>query len=120
MFASAWLHSVVEAQESVYAAVLVQFHRSLGATIWVAHRNLVESQFELALVRMHGSASACRHSSARASEQAQVEPPWTSFAKKRHGVVVRADAAGHPAIAKPPGIEERERKYRRCERFRLG
>jgi cytochrome b561 len=36
MFASAWLHSLAEAQESVYAAVLIQVHRSLGATIWAA------------------------------------------------------------------------------------
>jgi superoxide oxidase len=36
MFASAWLHSVAEAHESVYAAALIQLHRSLGATIWVA------------------------------------------------------------------------------------
>ena len=43
----------------------------------------------------------------RASEQAQVEPHWARFAKKRHGIVVRANAAGHPAVAKSPGIEER-------------
>jgi cytochrome b561 len=36
MYASAWLHSLAEAQESVYAAALIQIHRSLGATIWVA------------------------------------------------------------------------------------
>ena len=36
MFASAWLHALAEAQESVYAAALIQIHRSLGATIWVA------------------------------------------------------------------------------------
>jgi cytochrome b561 len=36
MFASAWLHSAAEAQESAYASVLIQIHRSLGATIWLA------------------------------------------------------------------------------------
>jgi cytochrome b561 len=36
MFASAWLHSMAEAQESVYASGFLQIHRSLGATIWVA------------------------------------------------------------------------------------
>jgi cytochrome b561 len=36
MFASAWLHSVAEVQASVYASALIQIHRSLGATVWVA------------------------------------------------------------------------------------
>jgi len=36
MFATAWLHALAEAQESASAAVLIQIHRSLGATIWVA------------------------------------------------------------------------------------
>ena len=36
MFASAWLHALAEARESVYAAAFVQVHRSLGATIWIA------------------------------------------------------------------------------------
>jgi cytochrome b561 len=36
MFASAWLHALAEARESLYAAAFIQVHRSLGATIWVA------------------------------------------------------------------------------------
>jgi cytochrome b561 len=36
MFASAWLHALAEASESVYAAAFIQVHRSLGAAIWVA------------------------------------------------------------------------------------
>jgi cytochrome b561 len=36
MFASTWLHAVAEAQESAYASVLIQIHRSLGVTIWAA------------------------------------------------------------------------------------
>jgi cytochrome b561 len=36
MFASAWLHALAEARESVYAAAFIQVHRSLGATIWIA------------------------------------------------------------------------------------
>jgi cytochrome b561 len=36
MFASAWLHALAEARQSVYAAAFIQVHRSLGVTIWVA------------------------------------------------------------------------------------
>jgi cytochrome b561 len=36
MFASAWLHALAEARESLYAAAFIQVHRSLGATICVA------------------------------------------------------------------------------------
>jgi hypothetical protein len=36
MFASAWLHALAEAHDSLYAAALIQVHRSLGTTIWVA------------------------------------------------------------------------------------
>jgi cytochrome b561 len=36
MFASAWLHALAEARESVFTGVLLQFHRSLGVTIWIA------------------------------------------------------------------------------------
>ena len=34
MFASAWLHS--QSHDDVFKALLLQFHRSLGVTIWVA------------------------------------------------------------------------------------
>jgi cytochrome b561 len=36
MFASAWLHTLAEPRESLYAAAFIQVHRSLGATIWGA------------------------------------------------------------------------------------
>jgi cytochrome b561 len=36
MFASAWLHALAEAQDSVFTAPLLRVHRSLGVTIWVA------------------------------------------------------------------------------------
>jgi len=36
MFASAWLHGLAEAQNSVFSTLLLQLHRSLGVTIWVA------------------------------------------------------------------------------------
>jgi cytochrome b561 len=35
MFASAWLHTLAEAQDSVFTAPVLQVHRSLGLTIWV-------------------------------------------------------------------------------------
>jgi superoxide oxidase len=36
MFASAWLHGLAEARNSVFSTILLQLHRSLGVTIWVA------------------------------------------------------------------------------------
>ncbi len=36
MFVTAWLHAWAEAQESASAAILIQIHRSMGATVWVA------------------------------------------------------------------------------------
>src|SRR5262249_32630781 len=43
----------------------------------------------------------------RTADQTYVQRRGACFAKKVHGLVVRAHAAGHPAVAKPPGIEER-------------
>jgi cytochrome b561 len=36
MFASAWLHGLAEGRNSVFSTLLLQLHRSLGITIWVA------------------------------------------------------------------------------------
>ena len=35
LFASAWLHAFSEARESDFTPILLQIHRSFGATIWV-------------------------------------------------------------------------------------
>ena len=35
LFASAWLHALLEARQSNFTPVLLQIHRSSGATIWV-------------------------------------------------------------------------------------
>ena len=35
LFASAWLHALAEGRQSDFAPVLLQIHRSFGATVWV-------------------------------------------------------------------------------------
>jgi superoxide oxidase len=35
-FTSAWLHALAEAQDSVFTVLVLQVHRSLGVTIWLA------------------------------------------------------------------------------------
>src|SRR5262245_33686066 len=43
----------------------------------------------------------------RAGDQFHIETNRRPFLQERHGVVVRGDAAGDPAVAKAAGIEER-------------
>ena len=42
-----------------------------------------------------------------ARNQTDVEPGYVPFTQKRHGIIVRAHEAGHPAVAKAPGIKKR-------------
>src|SRR5262252_3774989 len=36
LFASAWLHALAELHQSGFTATILQIHRSLGVTVWIA------------------------------------------------------------------------------------
>ena len=68
------------------------------------HRSVRAEPF----VRETGNRSQRRSGGIEVRAQSNRRRAWlVPFTQKRHGIIVRAHEAGHPAVAKAPGIKER-------------